>query len=183
MADQRHGRGADRNHRDRTRVNGGITAPTVRLVGADGQMIGVVSIDVARRHAREAGLDLIEIAPDAAPPVCRILDYSKWRYQQGKAAKARRQHSPDTKEVQFGVRIGEGDLVTKLRKAREFLAQGDSVRILVLFKGREVTHPELADRLLERIGRELGDIARALHDPRREGRRITLTYKPNPSGR
>jgi translation initiation factor IF-3 len=183
VTDRRPGRGSDRNHRDRPRINGSITASTVRLVGADGQMIGVVSIDTARRQARDAGLDLIEIAPGAEPPVCRILDYSKWRYQQDKAAKARRQHTPDTKEVQFGVRIGEGDLVVKLRKAREFLAQGDAVRILVLFKGREVTHPELAERLLERIDRELGGVARAQHDPRKEGRRISLTYKPNPPGR
>jgi len=182
VTDRHAGRSKAHRNDDRTRVNRSVTAPLVRLLGVDGQALGVVQLDVAQRQARDAGLDLVEIAPTAEPPVCRIIDYSKWRYQQDKLAKARRQHTPDTKEIQLRIRIGEGDLVTKLRKAREFLTHGDPVRIVVLFKGREITHPELAERLLERVASDLDDIARRHQDARQDGRRITLTYLPKTTG-
>ena len=173
-----HPRRRDAHADDRVRVNRAITETHVRLIDVDGTAIGVVSIDDARRRALAASTDLVEIAPKAEPPVCRLINYTKYRYLQEKANKARRHHTPDTKEIQFGVRIGEGDLLVKLRKAKEFLQHGEPVRIVVQFKGREITHPEIADRLLARIADGLKDSGRTQHDARRDGRKISLTYQP-----
>ncbi len=173
-----HPRRRDGHAGDNARVNRDIKATHVRLIDVDGTVIGVVSIDDAQRRAQAVGLDLVEIAPKAEPPVCRIINYTKYRYLQDKANKARRHHTPETKEIQFSVRIGEGDLLVKLRKAKEFLQRGESVRIVVQFKGREITHPEIADRLLVRIAGELESSGRTQHSARRDGRKITLTYQP-----
>lgn len=177
MAEPHHGR-RDSRAGDHARVNRDIKATHVRLIDVDGTAIGIVSIDDARRRALAASLDLVEIAPKAEPPVCRIINYTKYRYLQDKANKARRHHTPETKEIQFGVRIGEGDILVKLRKAKEFLQRGESVRIVIQFKGREIAHPELADRILERIAVELEGSGRAQHSARRDGRKISLIYQP-----
>ncbi len=166
------------NPSDRTRVNEAIRAREVRLVGEDGQTIGVVGTAEALAKARASGLDLVEVAPLANPPVCRILAYSKWRYQQERQERSRRQHTQDIKVIKFGVRIGEGDLETKCRKIRELLGDGSKVRIVVFMKGREVAHPELADEVLQRIDQRIASAGRREGASRREGRNVILDYLP-----
>jgi len=163
---------------DRTRVNEAIRAREVRLVGADGKALGVMKTTEALAAARASGLDLVEVAPQAEPPVCRILAYSKWRYQQDKQERAKRQHGQETKLIKFGVRIGEGDLETKCRKIRELLAEGAKVRIVVTMKGREVAHPELADEVLRRVDERISGAGRREGTSRREGRNVSLDYLP-----
>jgi len=163
---------------DRTRVNEAIRAREVRLVGEDGKALGVVKTTEALASARASGLDLVEVAPQANPPVCRILAYSKWRYQQDRQERAKRQHNQEIKIIKFGVRIGEGDLDTKCRKIRELLADGDKVRVVISMKGREVAHPELAEAVLKRVDQRVRDIGRSEGTSRREGRNITFDYIP-----
>lgn len=140
-----------RNTGPKSRTNGGIRAKTVRLIGADGEMLGVVSIKEALSLASAAGLDLIEIAPNAEPPVCKILSYSKWKYENDLKLRERRRNQVETKEMKFNVRIGDGDVAIKCRKINEMLQDGDHVKIVVQMRGRERSHPELAQALLDRI--------------------------------
>jgi translation initiation factor IF-3 len=169
-------RGAARN---RTRVNEAIRATEVRLVGEKGQTLGVVRTPEALSQARAAGLDLVEVAPQANPPVCRILSYSKWRYQQERQERSRRQHGQDTKIIKFGVRIGEGDLETKCRKIIELLCEGSKVRIVIVMRGREVAHPEVAEDVLRRVDEKIAGGGRREGVPRREGRNISTDYLPS----
>jgi translation initiation factor IF-3 len=162
----------------RTRVNEAIRAKEIRLVDADGKALGIVSTSEALTRARSSGLDLVEVAPQAHPPVCRILEYSKWRYQQERQERAQRQHGQETKIIKFGVRIGEGDLETKCRKIREFLAAEIKVRVVISMKGREVTHPELAEDLLRRVDERVSGAARRDGTSRKEGRNIFKDYLP-----
>lgn len=159
-------------------MNEAIRAKEVRLVGENGQTLGVVSTPEALSQARAAGLDLVEVAPQANPPVCRILAYSKWRYQQERQERSRRQHGQDTKIIKFGVRIGEGDLETKCRKICAILGNGSKVRIVVTMKGREVSHPELAEEVLRRVEEKISVSGRREGGSRREGRNIHLDYLP-----
>lgn len=147
-------------------------------MGEDGKALGVVKTAEALASARASGLDLVEVAPQANPPVCRILAYSKWRYQQDRQERAKRQHGQETKIIKFGVRIGEGDLDTKCRKIRELLADGDKVRIVISMKGREVAHPELAEAVLSRVDERVSGSGRREGVSRREGRTISLDYLP-----
>lgn len=163
---------------NRTRVNDAIRAKEVRLVGEDGKALGVVKTVEALAQAKTSGLDLVEVAPQADPPVCRIVAYSKWRYQQDRQERAKRQHGQESKIIKFGIRIGEGDLETKCRKIRELLADGAKVRIVITMKGREVTHPELADAILRRIDERVSSAGRREGSSRREGRNINLDYLP-----
>jgi translation initiation factor IF-3 len=171
----------DRNQRGpaKTRVNESIRANQVRVVAEDGSSLGIMSASDALKAARDAGLDLVEIAPQANPPVCRLLSYSKWRYQQERQERAKRQHTQDVKVIKFGIRIGEGDLDTKCRKITELLADGAKVRVVIAMRGREVTHPELADELLVRVDGRIGSAGRREGSARREGRNITVDYLPN----
>jgi translation initiation factor IF-3 len=164
--------------KQRARINQAIRVPEVRLLGTDGTPQGIVKIDEALTAARSAGLDLVEIAPTAKPPVCRILSYSKWCYQQERQEKAKRQKQQDVKLIKFGVRIGESDLQTKCRKIRELLGEGDKVRVVLAMKGRELAHPELADKVLALIAAAVGDDGRPEAAPRREGRNVFVTYLP-----
>lgn len=159
-------------------MNEAIRAKEVRLVAEDGKALGVVKTTEALASARAAGLDLVEVAPQANPPVCRILAYSKWRYQQERQERAKRQHGQDIKIIKFGVRIGDGDLETKCRKIRELLAEGAKVRVVISMKGREVTHPELAEAILRRIDERLAEAGRREGTSRREGRNINMDYLP-----
>lgn len=159
-------------------MNEAIRTKEVRLVGENGQTLGVVSTADALSQARAAGLDLVEVASQANPPVCRILPYSKWRYQQERQERFRRQHGQDTKIIKFGVRIGEGDLETKCRKICDILGDGSKVRIVVTMKGREVSHPELAEDVLQRVEAKISASGRREGASRREGRNIHLDYLP-----
>jgi translation initiation factor IF-3 len=164
--------------RPRVRINDRIRSPQVRLLDVDGQSLGVIPVAQALALARNAGLDLVEIAPQATPPVCRIISYSKWCYQRDKHERQNRQRPVETKEVRFGVRIGDSDLKVKCRKATEMLAEGHRVRCTVQLKGREHTHPELADAVLTQVLAEIGPNGVLDGAIRREPRRISCVLRP-----
>ncbi|MFQ5861187.1 MAG: translation initiation factor IF-3, partial [Dehalococcoidia bacterium] len=139
------------------RVNARITVPQVRLIGSAGEQLGIVSREEALRLAMEQGLDLVEVAPQAEPPVCRILDYGRLRYLQAKKEREARkgQRSTALRQVRFRPNISDHDLSAKVRKARELLEGGAKVKVSVFFRGREVTHPENGMVLLKRVAEEL----------------------------
>lgn len=148
-------------------MNQEIFARTVRLIGADGEQLGIVSLDQAREQAREAGYDLAEIAPNAQPPVVKILDWGKYRYEQTKQQNKSRKQQKQTevKEVRFGLKIGDHDFTVKLKRARKFLEEGNKVKASVRFRGREITHPDLGHAILARFLQELQDIGGVQEQP------------------
>jgi translation initiation factor IF-3 len=158
------------------RMNERIRVPEVRLIGADGEQIGVVDTDNARERAREAGLDLVEVAPAARPPVCRLMDYGKYKYEQRKKQqKAReKQHRIKIKGIRLRPKTDEHDFQVKLGHARRFLEQGNKVQVTLLFRGREMAHIELGRNLLLRFAAELEDVSSVERLPKMEGRRMTL---------
>lgn len=166
--------------RDPHRVNEQIRVPNVRLVGADGEMIGVVSRDEALERAADAGLDLVEVAPNADPPVCKLLDYGKFKFEaQKKAHEARKKHRTiSIKELKFRPNIDEHDYQVKMKNAVKFLNAGDKVKITMRFRGREVTHQDLGMKLLRRVTDELGDLAKIEQRPKMEGRQMTMVLAP-----
>ena len=164
----------------RNRVNLQIRSPEVRLKGPDDEDLGVVSTDQARALAREKGLDLVEISATATPPVCRVMDYGKFKYEQKKKENEarKRQHTMDVKELRLRTRTGDHDVVVKLKKAREFLLEGDKVSFYVMFRGREVVHPEIGAELLKRVATELQDVGKIERAPRLDGKRMTMIVTP-----
>jgi translation initiation factor IF-3 len=157
-------------------LNQEITAPQVRLVGLDGEQVGVVSIAEALEQAAAAGSDLVEIAPGAKPPVAKILDWGKYKYEQTKLNQKNRknQRNQDIKQVRVGLKIGQHDLDVKIRHAREFLTTGHKVKVSLRFRGREVTHSELGRKVLDRFMAEVEDIAIREQDPILSGREMTM---------
>lgn len=166
---------------DAHRINRHIRAPQVRLVGADGTPFGVVPIDEALRRAEEAQLDLVEVAPTAQPPVCRILDYGKFKYQQHKKeAEARRKQTTTTvKELRLGYRTDVGDLERQIQRAREFLDAGDRVKFSLRFRGREMAYQNLGREKLMRVCEALKDTATVEGNPRMEGRLMGVVLAPS----
>jgi translation initiation factor IF-3 len=164
------------------RVNRQIRAKEVRLVDQDGKQIGIVPLQEALRIAEERGLDLVEVAPNANPPVCKLLDYGKFLYELKKkekeARKKQREHSMEVKDINLSLRIDEHDLKVKLKHMREFLEDGDKVRVRIRFKGRENAHPELGDRLVNRIVEELSDCGQLEGPPKKEGNFLTFALLP-----
>ncbi len=162
------------------RINEKIDLPTVRLVGQDGEMIGVVSIEEGLRLADEAGLDLVEVSPNADPPVCKILDYGKFKYvAQKKANIARkRQKTFDVKEIKMRPSIDVHDYDVKMRAMTSFLKEGDKVKVTVRFRGREMAHQDLGQRVLERIRDDLEELAKVEQFPKMEGRLLTMVISP-----
>jgi translation initiation factor IF-3 len=152
-------------------------------VDEDGEMLGVMETDAARALARERGLDLVEVAATSRPPVCRIMDFGKYKYEQNKKdRKAKsKQHQQQLKEVKFRPKIEKHDLEVKLRRARKFLEAHDKVKVTMNFRGREVTHPELGRDILERVAKELEDVANVETPPRMEGRHMLMLLSPKPS--
>lgn len=150
------------------------------MVDAEGRMVGVVSTDTARQMARDAGLDLVEVAPDLNPPVCKILDFGKLKYEEKKkAAKARKaSHQVRIKEVRFRPRTDQHDIEIKVNNARRFLEEGDKVLLQVQFRGREMAHTELGTETLNKVAEMLADISTVEQAPRREGRRINMIIAP-----
>lgn len=165
---------------NRARVNDKIRVPSVRLIDAEGEQLGVVSIDDARRAAQDAELDLVEVAPNARPPVCRIMDYGKFLFEQQKKERAqkKRQASTDVKEVRLRPGTGKGDMEIKARHAREFIADGHKVGIQLQFRGRERAHPEIAIEVIETFAKMLEDVAKMEQAPRQEGRRMNAVLAP-----
>ena len=152
----------------------------MRVIGADGEQVGVISRDEAMDMARQAGLDLVEISPTASPPVCKVMDYGKYKYEQKKKTqKAKsKQHTINVKEVRLRPKTDKHDIETKVRRARKFLESGDKVAFTVIFRGREVTHPEIPLAILRGIVEELEDIAKVERRPNIEGRRMTMIVSP-----
>jgi len=157
-------------------LNREITSQSVRLVGVDGSQLGVVSLSEALDAAAEAGLDLAEIAPNADPPVAKILDWGKYRYEQGKQlAKSRKnQKQVEIKEVRIGLKIGQHDLDVKLNRARKFLAQGDKVKISLRFRGREISRPQLGRDIIDRVMETMSDVAVQEQAPIMTGRDLNM---------
>ena len=157
-----------------------MTAPEVRLSGPDNEPLGIVSIQEALRMAGELDVDLVEIAPMAQPPVCRLMDYGKFKYQeQKKAAEAKsKQKVIDVKEVKFRPGTDDGDYNIKMRNIRRFLEDGDKVKITLRFRGREITHQELGMALLQRIREELADSITVESFPKLEGRQMVMMIAP-----
>ncbi|MGH7789587.1 MAG: translation initiation factor IF-3 [Candidatus Binatia bacterium] len=163
------------------RINRKIRAPQVRLIGAAGEPVGIVPIDEALRLAEVAGLDLVEIAPTAQPPVCRVLDYGKFKYQQHKKENEAKKKSTVTtvKELRLGYRTDIGDIKRQTEKAREFLEEGDRVKFLLRFRGREMAYQNLGREKLLGVCDALKDCAIAEGSPRMEGRMMGILLAPS----
>lgn len=161
-------------------MNREITAPEVRLNGPENEPLGVVSLQEALRLSAEYDTDLVEIAPTANPPVCRLIDYGKFRYaEQKKAAEAKaKQKVVDVKEVKFRPGTDEADYQVKMRNLRRFLESGDKGKVTLRFRGREIAHQRLGMELLERIRDELEDVAQVESMPRLEGRQMVMMLAP-----
>lgn len=163
-----------------TRVNERIRIREVRLIDEEGGQIGIIPTRDALEMARERGLDLVEVAPNAVPPVCRLMDYGRFRYEQSRRERdsRRHQHVVRLKEVRIEPKIGDHDLETKGRQAARFLDGGDKVKLSVLFRGRSITHPELGRTLLDQLAVQLRDHGTIEQTPRMEGRTMTMHIAP-----
>jgi len=161
-------------------VNEAIEAVEVRLVGADGEVLGVVKIDEALRKADEAGLDLVEMAANSKPPVCKILDYGKLKFldQKRKADARKKQKTIDVKEIKMRPGIEQHDYDVKMRSMRRFLDDGDKVKVTLRFRGRELAHQELGMRVLERVQTDLEEESKVEQFPKMEGRQMTMVIAP-----
>jgi translation initiation factor IF-3 len=176
---------------DTHKINRYIRAPQVRLIAADGRQVGIVNLDEALRQAEAAQLDLVEIAPTANPPVCRILDYGKFKYQEHKKeVEARKKQSVTTvKELRLGYRTDVHDIARQIEKAREFLAVGDRVKFILRFRGREMEYQQLGRQKLMGVCEALKDVGLVEGTPKMEGRLMavilapTLKKKPGASGK
>ncbi len=162
------------------KVNRKIRAREVRLIGKDGEQIGIVALQDALDRAHREGLDLVEIAPNAVPPVCKVIDYGKHRYQMTKKERESKksQHQVKVKEIRVKPNIGSHDLETKLGHARDFLAKGNKVRLTCTFRGRGMAHPELGQNLMQNAIETLADIAQIETPPKLMGRNLSLVLAP-----
>ncbi|WP_404403050.1 translation initiation factor IF-3 [Idiomarina seosinensis] len=166
---------------DKNRINDEIKVDEVRLIGTEGEQIGVVSINEALNAAAEAGVDLVEMSPNAEPPVCRLMDYGKFLFEKSKEQKEqkKKQKQIQVKEVKFRPGTDEGDYQVKLRNLRRFLEGGDKTKVTIRFRGREMAHQELGIELLNRVKNDLEDISTLESFPRRaEGRQMIMVLAP-----
>ncbi|MDZ7779612.1 MAG: translation initiation factor IF-3 [Gemmatimonadota bacterium] len=164
----------------RVRVNEQIRISPVRLIQDDGEQIGIVSLDEARERATKRGMDLVEVAADARPPVVKMMDYGKYKYEAQRAAKEARkkQHTIQVKEVKFRPGIEDHDYEFKLRHARRFLEEGNKVKLTMMFRGRQVTHPELGVEILSQVMEDLKDVGKVESQPNMEGRVMSMVAAP-----
>jgi|TARA_B100000809_G_scaffold198354_1_gene198164 translation initiation factor IF-3 len=162
------------------RVNEQIEAEKVRVVNADGEMVGVISKEEGIEIAFEAGLDLVEVSPNADPPVCKVLDYGKYKYEaQKKANEARKKQKViDVKEIKMRPGIDEHDYQVKMRSVRRFLDEGDKVKMTIRFRGREMAHQELGMKVLDRVREDVDELAKVEQFPKSEGRLMTMVIAP-----
>jgi translation initiation factor IF-3 len=167
--------------RDRLRINNRIRAREVRLIDEQGAQVGIISIRDALVLAEERGLDLVEVAPTAVPPVCRIMDYGKFRYEQTKKEREARKHQKqaELKEVRLKPKTDDHDLEVKAKQARRFLLGGDKVKFIVRFRGREMAHPDIGREMLEQMAEELRDVGTIEQRPLMEGRALSLLLAPS----
>ena len=167
--------------RDTTRVNERIRVPEVRVIGPDGAQVGIMRTDEALRFAQDRDLDLVEVAADARPPVCRVLDYSKYKYEQAQKQKQARKHQQQIviREIKFRPKIAQHDYDTKKGHVERFLRHKDKVKITIMFRGREVTHPERGRMILDRLAEELAELAVVEQRPNLDGRNMTMMLGPS----
>jgi translation initiation factor IF-3 len=163
------------------RINDRIRAREVRLVSAEGEQVGIKPLPEALAIARAADLDLVEVAPQASPPVCRIMDYGKYKYEAAQRAKESRRKTTQIsiKEMKYRVKIGRGDFETKTKKVEHFLGEGHKVKITIMFRGREVAHPELGMKILDDVAEHAKDLAKVEAAPRLDGRNMTMVLAPD----
>jgi translation initiation factor IF-3 len=166
--------------RDTTRINERIEAPEVRLIGADGEQVGIVSRDDALARARAADLDLVVVAEQATPPVTRLLDYSKYKYEQEQKAKAARKHQQqiNVREIKLRPKIADHDYETKKGHVERFLRQHDKVKVTIMFRGREQAYPERGRALLNRLFTDVEELATIEQEPEQEGRNMHMLLAP-----
>ncbi len=167
--------------RDTTRINERIRVPEVRLIDDQGQQVGVLKTADALQFAQERELDLVEVAPEARPPVCRVLDYSKYKYEQAQKQKQARKHQQQitVREIKFRPKIAEHDYDTKKHHVERFLRHKDKVKVTIMFRGREVTHPERGTAILDRLAEELSELGVVEQRPMQEGRNMTMMMAPS----
>ena len=163
-------------------INGQIRDREVRLIGADGEQKGVVSIQVAMRAAEDAGLDLVKIAPQAVPPVCKVLDYGKYRFEQQKKEKEAKKNQKvvEVKETRLSLNIDTNDFNTKLKNGQKFLQGGDRLKVTIRFRGREMAHTNIGEQLLRDFAAKCADIANLDKQPKLEGRNMSMFLSPKP---
>jgi translation initiation factor IF-3 len=167
--------------RDTTKINERIRVPEVRLIDDEGNQVGVLKTADALVFAQERDLDLVEVAPEARPPVCRVLDYSKYKYEQAQKLKQARKHQQQitVREIKFRPKIAEHDYDTKKHHVARFLKHKDKVKVTIMFRGREVTHPERGTMILDRLAEELADLGVVEQRPMQEGRNMTMMMAPS----
>jgi len=153
----------------------------VRLIAPDGQQLGIKPLPEALQMARELDLDLVEVAPLANPPVCRIMDYGKYKYEEAQRARESRRKSSavSIKEMKYRPKIGQGDFDTKTRKVSEFLGEGHKVKVTIMFRGREVFHPELGKKILDQVAEHVAAVGKVETVPRLDGRNMTMVLAPD----
>ncbi|MEX2644564.1 MAG: translation initiation factor IF-3 [Acetobacterales bacterium] len=161
-------------------MNEDIDVRQVRLVDAEGEMVGVVSLQDALARAGEAGLDLVEVSPNAEPPVCKILDYGKFKYEEQKKKHdaRKKQKTIDIKEIKLRPNIDQHDYDVKMRNVRRFLTEGDKVKVTLRFRGREMAHTDLGMKVLERVREEMDELAKVEQFPKMEGRQMIMVMAP-----
>jgi translation initiation factor IF-3 len=168
--------------KDEHRINDRIRVPRVKVVDENGVMLGEMTTDQARIIARERGFDLVEVAAEARPPVCKLLDYGKFKYEEKRKKKksAKKQHVQQVKEIRLRPLTDEHDVATKVKKAREILEEGDKILITIFFRGREQAHKEIGRALIEKIKRDLEEVSKLEHDISMQGPRMQITLLPKP---
>jgi translation initiation factor IF-3 len=164
----------------RVRVNRQIRISPVRVVTAEGEQLGVLPVEEALAAAQERGLDLVEVAPMARPPVVKIMDYGKYKFEEAKAARAakKKQHVIHLKEVKYRPGIDDHDFDFKTRHAREFLSEGNKVKVTMMFRGRQMAHPELGKAVLDRVAGVLGDVGKIEQEAKLDGRNMIMVLAP-----
>jgi len=171
------------NIADIVRINEKIRAESVRLIGPDGEQVGIVSVPEALSYADRLNLDLVEVAPMASPPVCKVMDYGKYRYEQEQKAKEarKRQTTISIKEIKLRPKIDDHDFDTKKGHVERFLKKGDKVKLTIMFRGRELVHPHLGERLLRRMAEDLSAIGEIESEPNLDGRNMIMMLAPKRS--
>jgi len=159
-------------------VNDRIRAREIRVIGPDGEQLGVMMVRDALLRAQELGLDLVEVAPTSQPPVCRIMDYGKYKYELSKKGRGTHHRGGDLKGMRFSPKIGEHDFQTKVKHVIEFLKQGNKVRVSVWFRGREMAYPQMGHKLLQRVSEMVADVGVVERPPLFEGRNMIMILTP-----
>lgn len=171
---------ASRNPRNVPPINENIRFPEIRLIGSEGDQLGIMSPREAMQLAEAKELDLVLVSDKASPPVCRIIDYGKYKFEQEKRAREarKRQHNAEVKEVKMRYKIDEHDYNVRVKNAQRFLKSGDKVKATIMFRGREIQHSELAEKLLLRMAEDLTEFAEVQQAPKREGRNMMMLLSP-----